>query len=158
MSDKRARMTRKPPGLNAPWSRPIIKLMSRLNTWIYRMSKGRIGSRFVNDAPVLLLTTIGRKSGKERTTPVLYLEDGSNLVVVASQGGMDRHPLWYLNLRANPEVSVQVGEQRSERLAHVASEQERLRLWPQLVAMYPDFDSYQSWTEREIPVVVLAPR
>src|SRR5437870_4649907 len=87
----------------------VIKVMSRLNTWMYRISGGRLGGRFPNGAPVLLLTTIGRKSGQPQTAPLLYLKDEDRYVVVASKGGMADHPLWFKNLEANPQVDVEVG-------------------------------------------------
>ncbi len=152
-------MTKKPPGLNAPWSKPIVNVMSKLNTWVYRRTGGKLGSTFpLHDAPVLLLTTVGRKSGKERTAPLLYLEKNGDVIVVASCGGMDKTPLWYLNLSKTPEVRVQIGDRIEERLARVADDAEKKALWPELLEMYPEFESYQSWTERNIPVVVLQPR
>ena len=152
-------MTKKPPGLNAPWSKPIINAMSKLNTWAYRRTGGRIGGTFfLHEAPVLLLTTIGRKSGKERTAPLLYLEKGRDVIVVASCGGMDRMPLWFLNLSKTPEVRIQIDERVEPRIARVADDDEKAALWPELLEMYPEFESYQSWTKRNIPVVVLQPR
>lgn len=148
----------KPPGLNADYAKTIMKLMSRLNTWVYRATNGRIGGKFLRGAPVALLTTIGRKSGLERTTPLLYLRDGDTIVVVASQGGRDEHPLWYLNLRAEPNVKLQIGAEVLERRARTASDEEADRYWPKLTEMYKDFDDYRSWTDRKIPVVLLEPR
>ena len=135
----------------------IIKPMSRLNTWLYRISGGRIGGRWVRGAPVLLLTTIGRKTGRPHTTPLLYLRDGDRILVVASKGGMSKHPLWFHNLTANPKVEVEIGAERSAMLARRASDQEKATFWPNLVAMYRDFDDYQARTERNIPVVILTP-
>jgi deazaflavin-dependent oxidoreductase (nitroreductase family) len=137
---------------------PLIKAMSAANTWVYRLSGGRIGGRFLRGAPVLLLTTIGRKSGQPRTAPLLYLEDGENLVIVASKGGMSHHPVWYLNLEANPDVEVEIGSARRPMRARRASDEEKSKLWPRLVAMYRDYDDYQARTDRNIPVVILAPR
>ena len=87
----------------------VIKPMSDLNTWIYRISGGKLGGRWLRGAPVMLLTTIGRKSGQPRTKPVLYLRNGDDVIVVASKGGMSRHPLWYLNIEANPNVEIEIG-------------------------------------------------
>lgn len=133
-----------------------MKRMSRFNVFLYRVSGGRLGGKFPSGAPILLLTTIGRKSGKPRTLPLLYLEDGEQLVIVASKGGHDHHPLWYLNLVANPEVKVQVGKQHREMRAETASEPDRERLWPQLVEMYKGYGKYEKRTDRNIPVVVLS--
>jgi deazaflavin-dependent oxidoreductase (nitroreductase family) len=104
-----------------------------------------------------LLTTIGRKSGQPRTAPLVYIEEGDNVIVVASQGGLPRDPLWYKNLQANPECEVQIKRRRMKMSARTADPGERERLWPKLVAHYGDFASYATWTERVIPVVVLEP-
>lgn len=137
---------------------PLIKLMSRVNTWAYRASAGRLGGRFRGGAPVMLLTAVGRKTGTRHTTPLLYLRDGDRVVTVASKGGMDHHPLWYRNLLTNPDVEVQIGAQVEPMRAHTASDAEKAALWPQLVAMYPDYADYQARTTRSIPVVILSPR
>ena len=137
---------------------PLIKLMSRVNTWAYRASGGRIGGRFWSGAPVMLLTTTGRKTGRQFTVPLLYIRDGERVVTVASKGGMDHHPLWYRNLVANAAVDVQIGAQIDRMQARTASDAEKAELWPKLVAMYPDYAAYQARTARNIPVVVLTPR
>jgi deazaflavin-dependent oxidoreductase (nitroreductase family) len=135
-----------------------VKIMSRVNVWLLRASGGRVGSRFRYGAPVMLLTTIGRRSGQPRTTPLIYLEDGENVVTVASKGGSARHPLWYRNLRDHPDVEVEIGAQRRQLHARTASAEEKTKLWPRLAAIYPDYDDYQARTERDIPVVILEPR
>ncbi|TLF75905.1 nitroreductase family deazaflavin-dependent oxidoreductase [Nocardia cyriacigeorgica] len=156
--------TQRPPRLDSPLVPKIIKLMSRAHVWVYKRSGGRIGgtwrvgAAFRKPAPNLLLEHRGRKSGKLFTTPLVYLEDGANLVVVASQGGLPNNPQWYHNLVADPDAAVQIGTERRLVRAHVADDAERARLWPMLVDLYADFDSYQSWTDRKIPVVVLEPR
>jgi deazaflavin-dependent oxidoreductase (nitroreductase family) len=132
--------------------------------WLYRRTGGRvggtwrIGAGFRNPVPICLLEHRGRRTGKLRTTPLVYLEDGDRIVVVASQAGRPEHPMWYLNLLADPEVTVQVGRRRRPMHARVVDDVERALLWPRLVALYADYDSYQSWTDRVIPVVVLEPR
>ena len=136
----------------------VIRLMSSANVWLYRLTSGWVGGRFLGGAPVLLLTTLGRRSGEPRTAPLLYLEDGRDLVVVASKGGMSQHPLWYRNLEVHPEVEVELGAERRRMTARTADRDERARLWPRLVAMYPGYDAYQARTTREIPVVILSPR
>jgi len=137
---------------------PIIKAMSRLNTWAYRATGGRLGGTFLRGAPVLLLTTTGRRSGAPRVAPLIYLRDGERLVLVASKGGMDHHPLWYRNLVAQPEVEVQIGRDVHTMRAHTADAAERTALWPRLLTVYPDYDDYQARTTRAIPVVILEPR
>lgn len=137
--------------------KPILKLMSRLQTWLIRASGGRLGARFLRGAPVGLLTTRGRKSGQPRTLPLIYMRDGERVVIVASQGGMPRHPIWYLNLQAHPEVTFQIGGERRSYRARRASSDEKTGLWPSLCKVYPDYDDYQKRTDRDIPVVVLEP-
>ena len=116
---------------------------------------GRVGGRFLRGAPVLLLTTQGRRSGEPRTAPLLYLEDGGRIVIVASKGGMSHHPLWYRNLQADPECEVEIGRERRVVRARVATAEEKRDLWPKLLAMYRDYADYQARTERDIPVVIL---
>lgn len=136
---------------------PFLKWIQNANTWIYRASQGKLGGTMAG-APVVLLTTIGRKSGKPRTLPLLYLKDGENVIVVASKAGWHEHPLWYQNLCANPNVEIQIGNKRQAMVARTANAEERARYWPAVVNMYKDYADYQSWTDREIPVVVLSPR
>jgi deazaflavin-dependent oxidoreductase (nitroreductase family) len=105
----------------------------------------------------MLLTTIGRKSGRPRTVPLLYLRHGEDVVIVASKGGMSHHPLWYRNLKAKPEVEIEIGTERTAMRARTATVDEKAALWPSLVAVYRDFDDYQARTERNLPVVILSP-
>ncbi|MCA9647380.1 MAG: nitroreductase family deazaflavin-dependent oxidoreductase [Polyangiaceae bacterium] len=148
----------RPDGLDSPIVPRIMRWMSHANTWVYKKSGGKLGGRFLGGAPVCLLTTTGRKSGEPRTTPLLYIRDGESVVVVASQGGMPKHPLWYLNLQAKPECEVQIRRETLKLKARTASPEERAKLWPRLLEMYSDFEDYQSWTDRVIPVVILEPR
>ena len=108
--------------------------------------------------PICLLTTKGRKSGLPRVAPLLFLEDGDNVVVVASKGGLPTNPQWFYNVVANPDCTLQVKRNVREMRGRVATGSEREALWGKLVDMYADFASYQSWTDREIPVVVLEPQ
>ena len=140
------------------FARVLIKWSSRANAWVYRVSGGRLGSRFLGGEELLLLTTRGRKSGLPRTAPLIFLRDGDAFVVVASKGGWPEHPLWYENLVADPIVDVQVGGVKEQRVARTATAEERARLWPQVVALYPSYADYQSVTPREIPVVLLEHR
>ncbi|MFG3621394.1 nitroreductase family deazaflavin-dependent oxidoreductase [Nocardia sp. NPDC047654] len=153
----------RPRNLDSPLVGALIKYMSKAQVWVFRRTGGRIGGRwrigagFRKPVPTLLLEHRGRKSGKVFTVPLLYLVDGADLVVVASQGGLPNHPQWYFNLSAHPTTRVQIGREHRRVRARVATPQERKRLWPLLVALYADFDAYQSWTEREIPVLILQP-
>ena len=127
-----------------------------LNVWLYRLSGGLMMGR-MGAAPILLLTTTGRRSGRERTTPVLYLEDGGRFVIVASLAGAPRHPAWFLNLEANPLVRLQVRSRHFAATARRASVEEKAQLWPRLVGMYPTYEDYQKRTTRDIPVVIVTP-
>ncbi|BCN52502.1 hypothetical protein RE9425_08920 [Prescottella equi] len=152
--------TQRPSGLDSKYTVDIIKWMSKTNVKLYRATGGRlggkwrVGSAFPWGIPVCLLTTTGRKSGQPRVSPLLFLEDGDRVILVASQGGLPKNPMWYLNIRANPEVTIQIKSRIRTMRARVATDEEHAELWPRLVDMYADFDNYQSWTDRQIPVVI----
>ena len=137
--------------------RVTVQWMTGMNNVAYRLSGGRVAGQIPSGAPICLLTTTGRRSGRLRTVPLVYVPDGDDLVVVASRGGMGSHPAWYLNLLADPGATVQVGAATRRVLARDAGQAERERLWPTLTAAYPHFDAYQLRTLRRIPVVVLSP-
>ena len=128
----------------------------KLNVWLYRLSGGRLMGK-MGAAPILLLTATLRRSRRERTVPVLYLEDGGRFVIVASLAGAPRHPAWFLNLEANPRVKLQVRSRRFAATARRASVEEKAQLWPRLVAMYPAYEGYQKRTTRNVPVVIATP-
>lgn len=138
--------------------RVAVQWMTGANTAVYRLSRGRVAGR-VAGADLCLLTTTGRRTGRPRTVPLLYLPHGDGeMALVASRGGMSADPAWYLNLRADPHAVVEVGDERTPVVARDASDDERRRLWPRLTAAYAHFDAYQHRTGRRIPVVVLRPR
>jgi len=134
-----------------------LRWVGRLNVPIYRLSGGRILGK-VNEAPVLLLTTTGRRSGQKRTAPVVYLADGGNYVVIGSNAGHSRTPAWSLNLQANPEAEVEVGRRRQPVRARVAAGEERADLWRKHNEQYSGFDEYEARTDRDIALFVLEPR
>ena len=142
----------------------VIKYMARAQVATFKLTRGRIGSKwrigagFRKPVPTLLLEHVGRKSGETYTTPLLYLRDGADLVVVASQGGLPKNPQWFYNLRAHPDTRVWLKREIRDVHARAADPAERATLWPRLVELYADFDVYQQTTDREIPVVVLSPR
>jgi F420H(2)-dependent quinone reductase len=136
--------------------KPLMSAFIALNVWLYRVSGGRMMGR-MGAAPILLLTTIGRKSRRERTVPVLYLEDGGRFVMVASLAGAPQNPAWFLNIEADPRVRLQVRSRRLAATARRASAEEKAQLWPRLVAMYPTYEDYQKRTTRDIPVVIATP-
>lgn len=123
----------------------------------YRLSRGRLFGSW-GQAPILLLTTTGRKSRLERTTPLLYLGQGEHMVVVATNDGSPEHPQWFRNLVATPRARVETNEGTLDVDARTATGDERALLWPQLLAIYPNYDRDQKRTERELPVLILEPR
>jgi len=131
-----------------------IRLLGRVHTSLWQLLGGKLGSGF-GRAPFMMLTTTGRKSGRPRTTPVLYLREGPDLIVVASFGGNDMHPAWYLNLVRSPEARVVVDGRQRRLFAHKVSPEEKKRIWPRLIELYPNFDLYQRRTRREIPLLRL---
>jgi deazaflavin-dependent oxidoreductase (nitroreductase family) len=138
---------------------PVLRRAMGGHTAIYRATKGVIGHRIPGLGPHLLLDHVGAKSGKRRTSPLLYTKDGDDLVIIASKGGNPKHPGWYHNLRANPDTEVQVGAERRKVHARVAEDgDERKRLWNKAVAQYGGYAGYQKRTDRKIPVVVLERR
>ena len=154
----------RPRQLDSPVVPQVIKHVARAHVWTYRRTNGRIGGKWRIGAglrkPVdtLLLDHRGRTSGRRFTTPLLYLPDGENVIVVASQGGLPSDPQWYRNLRAHPDTQVQIRAEVRRVRARTATPEERAALWPRLLDLYADFASYQSWTDRQIPVVILEPR
>ena len=155
----------RPKQLDSPLLPKIFKYAGRAHVGVYRRTGGRVGGKwrigagFRKPVPTLLLDHVGRRSGTRFTTPLLYLDDGADLVVVASQGGLPRNPQWYPNLVAHPDTVVRLRKEGVRPVrAHTADAAERAELWPRLVELYADFTKYARWTDREIPVVVLRPR
>lgn len=134
-----------------------VKILSTLHTVAYVLTGGRVGSRLVNN-DMCLVTTTGARSGRPHTVPLLYLEDGERLVLIASYGGRTHHPDWYQNLIAHPDATVQIRNERRPVSARTADATERAEWWPRIVAAYPDYNVYQSRTDREIPVMFLDPK
>ena len=137
---------------------PVIRRAMKGHTLLYRATNGLIGHTIPGVGPHLLLDHVGAKSGKRRTSPLLYTKDGDDLVIIASKGGNPKHPAWYHNLRANPDTEVQIGGERRRVHARTAEGEERERLWNKAVAQYGGYAGYQKRTKRQIPVVVLERR
>lgn len=131
-----------------------IRLFLALHRKIYQATSGRLMGEMGN-MRVLLLTTRGRRSRRRRTIPLTYLERDGRIVLVASAGGSDRHPAWFLNLQADPSAEVQIGGATETMKAEVASPETRARLWPEIMSEFPNYRGYQEKTEREIPLVLL---
>jgi deazaflavin-dependent oxidoreductase (nitroreductase family) len=153
-----AAMSKPPPRyLNKPYTDFFFKWTSRLNTFMYRRGGGDgLGGTFQN-IQVALLNTTGRKSGQPRVSPLYFLRDGDRVIVAASKGGSEKNPMWYPNLKANPNVQVQIKKEVLGLTARDATDEKRQKYWPQLVGMYPSYEDYQSWTDRTIPIVVCEP-
>jgi F420H(2)-dependent quinone reductase len=141
-------------------SRPrwIATRVTRVHGFWLRRTRGRLASRNLLVAPrqrVLAVTTIGRKSGRPRTTALGYVRDGEDFAVVASNSGLDRAPAWWMNLQVNPEAEIDAAGERVRVRAREATPEEEERLWPRFLEQYPGFDGYRQLTTREIPVVLL---
>ena len=132
-----------------------VRRLSTLHRVLYRLTNGRVGRRLVNN-DMLLLSTTGRNTGSTHTVPLLYLRDGDVLVVIASWGGRDHHPDWYLNLEADPSAVVQILGRHRQVTARTATSNERGVWWPRIERAYEAYGRYQARTDREIPVVFLA--
>lgn len=139
-----------------PIAKKAQRLFTGIHAWIYRFTGGAILGHMMGTS-VLILTTMGRKTGKQRTNPVLYLADGDRLVIVASNRGRPRHPTWWLNLQANPHTQVRVQGKTLDVIAEQASPEERSALWPRLTATSPSYADFQQRTTRELPVIILRP-
>lgn len=134
----------------------LFNKMSQMQINRFRRTGGQKGGT-LRGMPVLLLTTIGRKSGKERVTPVMYIRDGDNYVITASKGGADTHPDWYRNLMAHPQTTIEVGDKTLRVHASQATPEQKAPLWAELVRQAPFFGDYQTKTTREIPMIILRP-
>jgi deazaflavin-dependent oxidoreductase (nitroreductase family) len=133
-----------------------VRFLNSVVMALYRASGGRIANH-MQKAPIMLLTTVGSKSGKSRTNPVLYIDDGPNLVTVASAGGAEKNPSWFVNLMRHPDATVTIGREKRRVRGRKASPEERKRLWPMMTAVYSTYGDYAKKTDREIPVVILEP-
>jgi len=143
--------------LNTTRTRTFIKWMSRAQTWLFKTTNGKLGNKFLRGAEVGILTTVGRKTGEPRESPLLFLREGSRIVLVASQSGRATNPMWYLNLVANPRITFRTKAGSHELVAREATDPERDEYWPKLDAMYPDFVNYRSYTDRKIPIIICDP-
>lgn len=145
--------------MNKPTSdrpRPDLSLLGEEHVRVYRETNGETGYIW-NGAPILLLTTTGRRSGQLRTIPIIFTQYGDSRVIIASKGGSPTHPAWYLNILEHPEVQVQVKGDAYDAVARTAPSPERDRIWAEAIKTWPSYDDYQARTSREIPVVVLEP-
>jgi deazaflavin-dependent oxidoreductase (nitroreductase family) len=137
---------------------PVLNRAMKGHAAVYRATNGLLGHRVPFGPPMLLLDHVGAKSGVKRTTPLVYVKDRGDVAVIASKGGNPKHPAWYHNLRANPDTTIQIGSERRKVRARVASDEERERVWPNAVKVWPGYAGYQERTDRKIPVVLLEKR
>ncbi|MBB5165277.1 nitroreductase family deazaflavin-dependent oxidoreductase [Mycobacterium sp. AZCC_0083] len=149
-------MSRERPIRNSKLVALLLKYFARAHIWVYQRTNGRLGAKLLW-FPAALLTTVGRKSGQSRITATLYLRDGDRVVLPASFGGRDRDPLWYLNLKSDPKVHLQIRGEHLDMTARDATDEERRRYWPPLIRMYPPYKGYRDATDRVIPLVVCEP-
>ncbi len=138
------------------YTAPDLALVGDDHVAAYRDTGGEVGYLW-NGVPTLLLTVAGRRSGQPRTSALIFARDGADYLVVASMGGAPIHPKWYLNLKANPAAEIQVRDEVIPVNARTATPEEKLRLWGLVTQVWPNYDVYQSRTDRDIPVVVLTP-
>ncbi|MEU2000763.1 nitroreductase family deazaflavin-dependent oxidoreductase [Rhodococcus sp. NPDC019627] len=138
------------------YTAPDLSLRGDDHIRVYRETGGEVGYLW-NGVPTLLLTVTGRRSGRSHSSALIFARDGDDYLVVASKGGAPAHPQWYRNLLANPEAEVQVKAEKLAVRGNTAGPEERTRLWKILTELWPNYDVYQSRTERQIPVVVLSP-
>jgi F420H(2)-dependent quinone reductase len=134
----------------------INRITNSFHNAIYKVSGGAIAGKF-GDASICLLTTTGRKSGKPRTHPLNYWPDGDHIILVASNAGQSHHPAWYLNLTADPKVTLQRGNDTTAMVARTATPEEKAQLWPRIVEWWKGYAGHQAKTTRDIPVVILEP-
>jgi F420H(2)-dependent quinone reductase len=137
---------------------PLLRRLMAGHATVYRLTGGIVGHRLPGAPPTLLLDHTGARSGKRRTSPLVYGRDGNNVILVASKGGYPKNPAWFHNLMAHPDTTIQIGPRRQSVHARTATAAEREHLWPLMVSVYSGYDDYQKRTDREIPLVVLEPR
>jgi deazaflavin-dependent oxidoreductase (nitroreductase family) len=140
--------------LRRPSMRPVVRFFTAGHVALYRLTGGKAQ---VAKYPTMLLTTKGRKTGKLRTTPLIYIQDGDCFVIAAAYSGSDKDPVWWLNLRDAKEAEIEVMRSKIRVRAELVTPEQRAAFWPRLVAMYPYFTDYQQRTQREIPVILLRP-
>ncbi len=139
-----------------PAIKAVLRWASKMQATVFRMSNGRLAKSFLG-GPVCMVTMTGAKSGKTRYLPLIHIAHGENKLLVASSGGMPKNPVWYYNLKANPEIKIMADGKNLDYRARQVSDEEKAALWPVLLDVYPDFDEYQARTDRNIPVFSCEP-
>lgn len=136
----------------------FIKWFSAANVWVFKKSRGRLWKNFPGGYPICIVGMTGAKSGAWREIPLIHLPHGENCYLVASKGGMEKHPVWYYNVKANPDVEILHGGVNRQMRARQLNDEEKAAAWPHLLSLYPDFDEYQARTDRNIPVFICEPQ
>lgn len=145
------------PEKSLPIVRRVMKFYTRLNVWVYKKSNGRLMKNFPGGYPICIVTMKGKKTGLPREIPLIHLPHGEQKIIIASQGGLDKNPVWYYNIKANPDISILFSGHEARYKARQISENEKAELWPHILSLYPDFDEYQARTDRDIPVFLCDP-
>ena len=145
------------PKSRVPAFRRQMKLYSKLNVWVYRSSFGRLMNTAMGGYPICLLTVVGAKTGQRRTIPLIHVPQGADELLVGSQAGLDRDPVWTRSVRANPEVEVTFAGRRRRLVARQLDAREKAEVWPHVCGIYPAYDEYQARTDRDIPVFRCTP-
>ncbi|MCB1615144.1 MAG: nitroreductase family deazaflavin-dependent oxidoreductase, partial [Pseudomonadales bacterium] len=140
-----------------PFIRFFMKWYTRFNVWVYKKSNGRLMKNFPGGFPICIVSMVGKKSGLAREIALIHLPYGEQKIIIASQGGLEKNPVWYYNIKANPNISIMVGGHTEKYRARQISEEEKAGLWPHILSLYPDFDEYQARTDRDIPVFLCDP-
>ena len=130
----------------------FIRFFTKINVWVFKKTNGKFMKNFPGGYPICIVGTKGKKSGLRREIALIHLPKDDKVLLVASQGGMDIHPVWYHNIRANPDIDIMIGGVTTNMKARQVSDDEKRDLWPHLLSLYPDFDEYQARTDRNIPV------
>lgn len=135
----------------------FMKHYTRFNVWVYKKSNGKWMKNFPGGFPICIVGMTGKKSGVRREVALIHLPHGENKYLVASQGGMNKHPTWYFNVQANPNIDIMFQGDTKNYQARQLSSDEKREVWPILLSLYPDFDEYQARTDRDIPVFICTP-
>jgi len=141
------------PASAVPFTRFMMKQYTRFNVWVFKKSKGRLLKKFPGGYPICVVGMTGAKSGVRREVALIHIARGKEIILIASQGGLEKNPVWYNNIKAHPEVDIMIaGGEKKDYMARQVSEEEKAQLWPHILSVYPDFDEYQARTDRAIPV------
>jgi len=147
------------PAKAVPFTRFMMKNYTRFNVWVFKKSKGRLLKKFPGGFPICVVGMTGAKSGVRREVALIHIAKGNDIILIASQGGLEKNPVWYNNIKSNPEVDIMIaGGEKKDYRARQVSEEEKAQLWPHILSVYPDFDEYQARTDRAIPVFLCTPK